>query len=97
MLSVFITPWTKPIRIQSTIISAVNRTTSANQSVITSSGCSPLPSARSGKSVRIVQSTSRRNSSNSPRVRKSSKLPKRTNDGLTRHTTAPSSGAGLPS
>ena len=31
MLSVFITPWTKPTRIQCTISSAVRRQTSANQ------------------------------------------------------------------
>ena len=93
MLSVFITPWTKPTRIQCTINVAVRRQISGNQRPYTSGPGSPS----SGKCVRITHSASARRMSSSRRAAKISKLPNRTNDGATRVTTAPGSGRGLPS
>ncbi len=63
MLSVFITPCTKPTRIQCAIITAVRTHTSPNHVAYS---CSPSPSS-SGKSRRMQNSSSCRNSSRSPR------------------------------
>ena len=63
MLSVFITPWTKPTRIQCATITAVRSQTSANHAAYSAS---PSPD-RCGKSRRIVKSTSVRSRSVSPR------------------------------
>ncbi len=75
-----------------TIIRAVRRQTSANQATyVSTDGVSPAASS-SGKSLRIVKSARRFSNSTSPRAARISKLPKRTNDGATRQTTAPGSG-----
>ena len=96
MLSVFITPCTKPTRIQCATISALRWQTSVNHAAYRASPLWPL-SARVGKSRRMVKSTSCSSSGRSPREAGSSKLPKRMKEGATRHTTAPGSARGLPS
>ena len=98
MLSVFITPCTKPTRIQCAIISAgafaYLREPLGAQRFVERAGSG---AGNSGKSRRIVKSTSCASNATSPRDAGSSKLPKRMNDGATRHTIAPGSARGCPS
>ena len=96
MLSVFITPCTKPTRIQSATMRAVRSHTCREP--LRSAICSlslDVPELSSGKSRRIVKSISWFSSATSPRAAGSSKLPKRMNDGATRHTIAPGSMLGV--
>ena len=58
MLSVFITPWTKPTRIQSATMRAVRSATCANHSARTAGSAGSPPISSSGKSRRIVKSIS---------------------------------------
>ena len=99
MLSVFMTPWTKPTRSHSHTMSAVRRTTSSKKRAYRSGDELPdsVSAARSGKSALMTKSVSVRNVSMSPREAKISKFPNRTNDGATRQTTAPGSSSGWPS
>ena len=93
MLSVFITPCTKPTRIQCATNSADRSHTCPNHS---SRSAGPEPPI-SGKSRRMVKSTSFASTSTSPRDAGNSKFPKRMNEGATRQTTAPGSLRGWPS
>ena len=97
MLSVFITPCTKPTRIQCATMTAVRSQTSANQRARMPSSTGWPSATSSGKSRRIVNSTRRASSATSPREAGSSKLPKRMKEGATRQTIAPGSARGRPS
>ena len=94
MLSVFITPCTKPTRIQCATSVAVRRQTSSNQRAYVAGDGAPS----SGKCVRDhVVGEPLAAASSSCCAARISKLPKRTNDGATRQTTAPGSACGWPS
>ena len=94
MLSVFITPWTKPTRIQCATMRAVRSQTCANHSARTAriAGCRrrhQFGEIAADREVDQLLAAAR----TSPRDAGSSKLPKRMNDGATRQTIAPGSGA----
>ena len=102
MLSVFITPCTKPTRIQCATIRAVRSQTCREplgaQRLGESIGRAvPRPGNELGKVALDGEVDEPRQQRHSPRDAGSSKLPKRMNDGATRQTIAPGSGSGLPS
>ena len=93
MLSVFITPCTKPTRIQCAIVSAVLSATSFSHST------RPWSESEEwwGKCCLTVLSTRARRVFWSPAIACIWKLPNRMKLSATLHTIAPGSGAGLPS
>ena len=93
MLSVFITPCTKPTRIQCTTSSAVRRAHLGEQAHVGRPG--PGLAELAGSACAPCSAAAARAASCSSRAASSSKLPKRRNEGATRHTTAPGSGAGM--